>query len=73
GDVFSFSGVADHGAPGLVDDLDAISSFNDLGAGGNVVVTFDAGTELVLVGLGTGAVDSWADLVSDPARQLLLV
>jgi Ca2+-binding RTX toxin-like protein len=71
-DIFSFAGLTDQGTAGLVDDLDALSAFDDLGAGDDVIVTFDAGTELTLAGLGTGAVDSWADLVANPSTQLLL-
>jgi serralysin len=71
-DIFSFAGLTDQGAAGLADDLDALSTFNDLGLGDDVIVTFDAGTEIVLEGLGTGAVASWAELVSDPSAQFML-
>jgi Ca2+-binding RTX toxin-like protein len=71
-DIFSVAGLTDEGAAGLADDLDILSTFSDLGLGNDVIVTFNAGTEFVLKGLGTGAVDSWTKLVSDQSAQLLV-
>jgi Ca2+-binding RTX toxin-like protein len=69
-DILSFAGLTDVGAAGLADDLDAVSSFSDAGAGGDVTVDLAFGTRIVFVGEGTGAVDSWADLVANPNTQL---
>jgi len=71
-DRFSVVGLADQGTSGLVDDLDAVSTFNDLGLGNDVIVSFNAGSELTLKEVGTGAVDSWAKLVADPSTQLVI-
>ena len=54
----------------LVDDFDLIASFVDAGPGGDVAVTLDSGTILVFAGLGTGLIDSFADLVSNAGVQL---
>ena len=43
-DILSFAGVTDHGTPGLADDLDAISTITDLGAGNDVAVDFTSGS-----------------------------
>jgi hypothetical protein len=63
-------GIDDQGSVGLVDALDARSSFTALGR--DVIVRLDVGTELVFAGLGTSPVASWADLVANPADQLLI-
>ena len=70
-DILLIYGVLDEGAPGLVDDVDAISTVSDGGAGGDVTVTFDGGTVLIFEGRGSGAVDSIGDLVEDPASQIV--
>ena len=70
-DRLIFVGLEDLNVPGLADDLDAITDVEDAGAGLDVTVTFDSGTVLVFEGRGTGAVDSIADLVVDPASQLV--
>jgi Ca2+-binding RTX toxin-like protein len=69
-DSLGFVNAPDQGPPGLIDDLDAVSSVFDAGPDGDVVVTFDFGTTLTFVGLGTGAVMSIADLVDDPSTQI---
>ena len=68
----AFAGMADQGVPGVADDLDAITTVLDAGAGMDVTVAFDSGTVLVFEGRGTGAVGSLADLVDDPLTQLVL-
>jgi serralysin len=67
-DVLSFAGIEDQGAPGLADDLDAISTITDLGPANDVVIDLAIGTRIIFVGRGTGAVDSWADLVPPQAE-----
>ncbi|MCA8880034.1 MAG: hypothetical protein KDA73_08765, partial [Rhodobacteraceae bacterium] len=71
-DMLAFFGIADAGAPGLLDDLDAMASFRDQGAGQDVVVSLGQGTTLIFEGLGTGSVASFADLVADADTQLIL-
>jgi hypothetical protein len=71
-DVLSFAGLMDQDAAGLLDDLDAVSSFSDLGAGNDVIAELDGGTHIAIQGIGTGNVNSWADIVSHPATQLVL-
>ena len=68
-----FLELADNGAPGLADDIDARSDIVDMGRGGDVILTFDSGTEIIFEGAGTGAVTSVGDLVDDPMTQLLSV
>ena len=70
-DIFSFAGLVDQGAPGLADDLNAISTITDLGAGSDVIVAFASGSHLVLSGLGTGQIDDWNEIVAHPLTQLL--
>ena len=62
-------GLTDGGAPGLVDDLAARAVVSDDGF--DVTLSFDSGTELVFAGLGTGSVDSFADLVVNVNTQLI--
>jgi Ca2+-binding RTX toxin-like protein len=85
-DRLCFIGLDDEGPKGLTDDLDAISSIVDQGAGLDVLVTLDSGTEIVFEGCGLGEesywngdnyeyrpmIDSLADLVENPATQLLI-
>ena len=54
---------------GTMDDFDALAVFSDDGT--DVPVTLISGTALIFAGIGTGATDSFADLVDDPATQLL--
>jgi Ca2+-binding RTX toxin-like protein len=61
--------VADSGAPGLADDLDALALFVDDGT--DVTVTLSGGTVIRFEGAGTGSVSGFADLVADPLTQLL--
>ena len=53
-DRLCFIGLTDAGAAGLADDLDAICTLVDEGAGLDVVVTFDSGSVLIFEGLGRG-------------------
>jgi len=69
-DILSFAGLIDQGAPGLIDDLNAISSIIDSGAGNDITVDFTAGGQIVFAGLGTGFTDSWGDILAHPALQL---
>jgi Ca2+-binding RTX toxin-like protein len=76
-DRLCFVGLTDRGAAGLADDLDAITSVVDQGAGLDVVVSFDQGTALTFEGCGLGSdfmgdplIDSLADLVANAATQL---
>ncbi len=60
------------GAPGPdLSDLDAITTFEDGGPSGPVTASLDSGTVIVIAGAGTGAVDSWSDLVDNPSEQLI--
>jgi serralysin len=71
-DVLVFRGLQDKGAPGAADDLDAaIAGVEDMGDGQAVRVTLGSGSVLVFEGLGTGSVDEVADLVEEPAIQLV--
>lgn len=67
-DRFEIAGLSDQGAPGLVDDLDAIATFAATGPGG-LRVTIGA-LILDISGAPTNA-DSFADLVADPATQIV--
>jgi Ca2+-binding RTX toxin-like protein len=69
-DILSFAGLIDHGTPGLIDDLNAISTITDAGAGNDVTVAFSSGSHIVFAGLGTGFTDSWGEIVAHPAVQL---
>lgn len=69
-DILEFVGLEDEGAPGLVDDLDALADFDDAGPGGLLQIAI-GGIDLRLPGRGTGAVDSFADIVANPATQLV--
>jgi len=71
-DRLAFAGITDANAPGLADDLDAVTTVRDPGAAEWVTVDFTSGTTLVFLGIATGSVDSLADLVDDLANQLLL-
>ncbi|WP_377505699.1 beta strand repeat-containing protein [Octadecabacter sp. R77987] len=68
-DILQFVGLADGGAPGLVDDIDALATFADNGS--DVTVTFASGTLIKFVGMGTGSINSIGDLVTDPFAQLI--
>lgn len=67
-DRFAFAGIADEGAPGLLDDLDAIADFSQSTIG---VITFDGGLRLIVETSGLPFV-SFADIMEDPASQLIL-
>ena len=67
-DRLEFLGIADAGAPGLLDDLDAAAEFRNDDDLGWVVQIGES--ILRLTGMGQG-VDSFADLVDDPATQLI--
>ena len=69
-DILSFAGLTDQGAPGLADDLDAISTITDLGVGNDIAVDFTIGSHIVFAGIGTGHTDSWSEIVAHPALQL---
>jgi Ca2+-binding RTX toxin-like protein len=74
-DRLCFVGLADEGAAGLADDLDAITTVIDHGASRDVVVTFDSGTVLTFEGCGLGSdflVDSLAELVENARTQLVV-
>lgn len=69
-DILEFTGLADNGPAGLVDDIDALGMFIDNGAGNSVVFALTAGGNITFIGAGTGAVSSIADLVFDANDQL---
>ena len=81
-DRLCFIGLTDQGARGLADDLDAITTVVDQGAGLDVVVTFNSGTVLTFEGCGLGdeftfpeptaLIDSLADLVENARTQLVV-
>jgi Ca2+-binding RTX toxin-like protein len=68
-DVLKFAGIEDVGKPGLADDLDAISSFDDQGPANDVVIDLSNGSQIIFAGLGTGEVDSWAELLPPGAAS----
>lgn len=70
-DTLSFSGLSDQGVPGLVDDLNGISTITDFGLGNDVLVEFNSGSDIVFSGLGTGSIDTWSDMVFSPTTQLV--
>lgn len=67
-DRLEFAALVDEGAPGLVDDLDAITSFAADGAG---VLVARIGLLALRLPTAPAGVDSFADLVDDPASQLV--
>ena len=78
-DRLCFTGLADTGAQGLADGLDAITTVVDQGAGLDVVVTFNSGSVLTFEGCGLGSdfigdplIDSLADLVENARTQLVV-
>ncbi len=62
-------GLDDTGAPGLVDDLDALATFNPSST--DVWITLDSGTVFRFWGAAFSDASSFADLVDDPATQIL--
>lgn len=71
-DRLIFHAIADVGDPGLLDDIQPrIVDVADLGAGSDVVVTFDTGASLTFAGLGTGTIDDIGQLVADPSTQII--
>ncbi|MGV6848285.1 MAG: calcium-binding protein, partial [Marinibacterium sp.] len=69
-DRLVFEGLTDQGAPGLVDDLDALATFNP--GKQDVWIELASGTQMVFVGTAFAGATSFADLVDDPATQLLI-
>jgi Ca2+-binding RTX toxin-like protein len=61
--------LADLGAAGLADDIDAICEVR--GAGWGAVIDFGGGILVRILGSGFASADSIADLVDDPRAQLL--
>lgn len=74
-DKLSFADAldADHDGNILEDLLLLAATFNDKGAGSDVVVDFGNGSTLTFVGIGTAnhSINSFDDLVNDPATQLV--
>ncbi|MBP7000916.1 hypothetical protein [Amaricoccus sp.] len=66
-DRFEILGLSDLGAPGLVDDLDAIATFAPSGPG-DLRVTI--GALIIDVRGAPPNADSFADIVADPATQI---
>ena len=66
-DRLQFLGVSDEGTPGLIDDLDAVLRVIVDQPGGDLVLGFGDDRRIVFRDLGTGAINSIADLVDDPA------
>ncbi len=58
-DLLSFAGLNDEGAPGVADDLDAVSTVTDLGPGNTLVIGFASGTRILFAGRGTGEIATW--------------
>lgn len=71
-DRLAFAGITDRGAPGLVDDLDAIASFGSA-PDGDLVIGLDApgAATVCFAGIAADGVASFADLVDDPGSQLI--
>ena len=76
-DILEFVNTADvDGMPGLTpDDIDFVSTTTDLGAGNDVILSFNSGSAsgalVVFLGAGTGAISSITDLV-DNASQIIV-
>lgn len=66
-DRFEIAGLSDQGAPGLVDDLDAIATFAATGPG---VLRVTIGALILDVAGAPTNADSFADLVANPATQI---
>lgn len=62
-------GLDDTGTPGLIDDLDAIATFS--ASATDVWITLDSGTVMRFLGADFSSASSFADLVDDPATQIL--
>src|SRR5262249_51615477 len=66
-DILSFGDLVDGNNNGsLVDEVDAASTIVDNGT--DVTLTFSAGNSITFLGVGTGAVASIGDLVSDASQ-----
>ena len=68
-DWLDFRSITDTGVNGLAGDLTALATVTD--AAGDVTLTFDAGTQIVFAGIGTGGIDELAALVADPGVQIV--
>lgn len=71
-DRLAFHGVTLAHGQSVAAALDALAGLTDHGAGGTVVAHFHSGAEIDFAGIGTGHIDSFADLVAH-SDQLLLV
>ena len=67
-DRLEFAGLTDRGAPGLADDLDAIAVFS---TGSDGVLEVQLGRLTLRLPTAPAGADSFADLVDDPATQLI--
>jgi hypothetical protein len=61
-DRLYFAGLEDHGAPGLLDDLAAVTRVKDDGQ--DVRVLLDNGAPIIFHGLGDGTIHSLSDFIS---------
>jgi hypothetical protein len=71
-DVLSFTNLVDKGSNGvdLTDLLSLVSAIQDFGVGGDVVVDFTTGAQLVFQGAGTGSTSSLTSLVANQGTQI---
>lgn len=63
--LLSTGEITDSGAAGLVDDIDALSTVTDFGAGADVLLEFFDGSSVTFVGYGAGTATSVGDLLVD--------
>lgn len=70
-DVLEFHGIEDAGAPGLPDDLDGLASFSYDGFESDYLWVAIGPVQLLFGGLSPDT-DSFADIVDDPATQLVV-
>ena len=73
-DILGFNSALDINNDGILDDLEAaISSVTDLGAGKDVIVTFNNGHTLTFTGAGTAGntITDIADLVTSAGTQIV--
>ncbi|HWT99953.1 MAG TPA: hypothetical protein VN229_20120 [Terriglobales bacterium] len=71
-DILGFNSALDVNSDGILDDLEAaISSVTDLGAGKDVIVTFNNGHTLTFTGAGTGSITDIANLVTSTGTQIV--
>lgn len=71
-DRLAFHGLTVGHGQSVASALDALAGLTDHGVGGTVVAHFHSGAEIDFAGIGTGHIDSFADLVAH-SNQLLLV